>query len=356
MAIVVLMVGTKLGDDTPAILYKSLMNAAWMAPIIMGIIAVIPIYLLMQTVSLYPGKNLMDIIIHLFGKYIGFFVLFILWIEISIAIIIDSAIYTDIIGTMYFNKTPTIVIYGLLMLVCAYGAKRGLEQIGSVAWSLIPYIKGSLFIAFILTLTNGQLDFLFPVFGPGELEVIKQSSMKLSIFTDFLFLFFLIPYIKSSKDFKKGTWIALAIVVVELTIAIASYVLLFDYNSVKLLNYPYHEVIRYLQLGVFSGIETFFFPFWLIATFIRFAAYLYLSALLFGSIFKVKHFEYVIPTLATLIVFIGMIPETPTFTIFNLRVSNIHLTTPIFFFLPCLLWVTAKIKGDFKNEKANTTR
>lgn len=179
VAIVVLMVGTKLGDDTPAILYKSLMNAAWMAPIIMGIIAVIPIYLLMRTVSLYPGKNLMDIIIHLFGKYIGFFVLFVLWIEISIAVIIDSAIYTDIIGTMYFNKTPTIVIYGLLMLVCAYGAKRGLEQIGSVAWSLIPYIKGSLFIALILTLTNGQLGFLFPVFGPGEFEVIKQSSMKL---------------------------------------------------------------------------------------------------------------------------------------------------------------------------------
>lgn len=350
LAIAVFMIGTKVADDTPSLLYKTMENAAWMVPIIIGAISVMPIYLLLKLAALYGNKSLMDIITYAFGKYIGVVVLFILWLIVSAALILDTAIYTDIIETMYFPKTPAIIIYLVLMGVCAYGAKKGLEQIGSIAWAFFPYVKISLFIALILAVFQGNLSFLFPVFGPGKWEIIKESTMNLAIYADFLYLFFLIPYIKTVSAIRKGIWIALCFIVAELAFALITYVMLFDYVSVKLLNYPFHETIRYIQLGFLRNAETLFFPFWLTTTFVRFAVYLYLNAMLFGRLFRIKNFESVIPIMATLIVFIGIIPGSPTFTIFRLRELLIHFTTPVYFTLPLLLWMIALMKGDFRHE------
>jgi spore germination protein KB len=351
IAILLLVFGTKMTDDTPALLYDKLENAAWMAPIITGSLSIIPIYLLLKVLSYYPNKSLMDVIQKTFGKPIGFIIVFSLWFVGSSAVVIDSAIYTDIIGTMYFTRTPTIVLYTILMLVSAYGAKKGIEQIGSVAIAVITYIKISLLIALLLTFFHGQVEFLFPIFGPGKWEIVKESSLKLSIFGDILYIGAIATYIKSSKDFRIGTWISLIILMIEIPVAIAAYLFLFDYESVKMLNYPFHETIRYISVGFLSNLETFFFPFWLVATFIRFSIYLYLSAIIFGWLFKIKEFGHIIPTLATLFVVLGMIPETPTFSIFYIREKVLNIITPFFFFLPILLWIVAKFKGVYHNEK-----
>ncbi|WP_404452402.1 spore germination protein [Virgibacillus necropolis] len=350
-AIILLTIGTKLADDLPALLYKPLYTAAWMTPFISGIVAIVPIYLLIKTMMYYKEKNLLEIFVHLFGKYLGFTVIFALWVIGSFTIIIDSAIYTDIIGTMYFTRTPTVILYFVLIAVCAYGAKRGLEQIGSVARSLLPYIKLSIFVALVLTMIQGNIAFIFPLFGPGVWEVLKESTLRLSIYGDILYLCLLTPYIRNLNDFKKGTWIAFIILIAELTLAIFAYLILFDYESVRMLNYPFHEVIRYINFGFLTNVETFFFPFWLIATFIRFAVYLYINGILFGRLFRIKEFEHTIPTLATLFLLLGMMIENQPIALSQVRDNILMFVTPVFIGLPCIMWIVAKLKGDYKNEK-----
>ncbi|WP_180968276.1 GerAB/ArcD/ProY family transporter [Cytobacillus massiliigabonensis] len=355
IAIIILSIGTKLTDDTTVILYKQIENAAWMSPFVIGALSIIPIYLLIKVLNIYESKNLADVINHLFGRFIGFFILMILWLILFSALTIDSAVYTDIISTMYFDKTPAIMIYALLMFVSAFGAKKGIEHIGSVAWSVIFWIKFSLLAALILTLMQGEYLFLFPIFGNGVWDIVKESSYRTSINADFLYLGLIYPYLKSKKDFKKGTWIALLFIVTEVSISLAAFVMLFDYKGIQMMDFPFHETIRYIQVGFLENIETFFFPFWLIASFIRFSFYLYMVAILFGSLFTIKNFEHLLPIIATLVVFLGIIPENPTFTIFNLRENLLFITTPIFIFLPCLLWAAAKFKGDFKHEKTKAS-
>lgn len=344
--IAIFLIGIKTADDVPAIIFDSLKNAGWIGVLISGLVAALPLFLLMHIAKKYQSKSLIDMIHHLFGKYIGFFILFFLWAIGFFYIVLDTATYTDIISTMYYTNTPPIVLYAILVGVAAYGAKKGLEQIGSVSWSIFPYVQASLLFAIVLTIGQGNFDFIFPVFGPGEWELMKESVMKVSIYVDFLYLFILFPYVKSTKDFKKGTWIAFVIIVFNLAISMASYVMLFDYNAVMSLNYPFHEAIRSISLGFLSSLETLFFPFWLIAAFLKFAIYFYINILLFGKIFRIKHFEYVIPSFAVLILFLGLIPESPTFTILHMKELIGKILSPMFFFLPIIMWVLAKFKGD----------
>ena len=123
-AIAILMVGSKAMEDTPAMLYAHVKSAAWMVPIITGAIF-IPLYLLLKTFSVHQSKNLFQLIQHLFGKYIGYFICLAIFLINSAAISFDSRTYTDIIRTYYFTTTPNLIIYALLMSVCAYGAKKG---------------------------------------------------------------------------------------------------------------------------------------------------------------------------------------------------------------------------------------
>lgn len=340
------LIGIKSMDDIPAMLFNSLKNAGWIGPLISAVFAVLPIYLLLNLAKKYPGEGFISITFHLLGKYLGFFVLFFLWGFGFIYIVFDTATYTDIISTMYYMKTPPIVIYILLVGVAAYGAKKGLEQIGSVAWSVFPYLQVSLLFAITLTIMHGNADFLFPLLGSGEWILIKESAMTVSLYVDFIYLAILIPYIKSTNDFKRGTWIAFFLIVFNLTVSMISYVMFFDYNTAASLNYPYHEAIRSIRLGFIGNMETFFFPFWLVASLVKFSIYFYINTLLFGKLFRIKHFEYIIPGFATLVLFLGSIPETPIFTVFHLREVVGNIFSPVFFFLPIALWVISKFKGE----------
>ena len=354
-AILAMTIGPKYGDDTPAILYQRLETAAWMAPVIIGAISIIPLYLLIKVLGAYKKKGLGEIIEHLFGKVFGFLLLAFLWIIGFVGIVFDTAIYTDIIGIMYFSETPILPIYAVLIIVCAYGAKKGLEQIGSVAWSTLFWVKISLFIVLMIIILQGEKAFLFPFFGPGKWEVVKQSTFKTSIYADFLFIALIYPFVSSKKAYSKGTWIALIFIVVEQAISLIGFMMLFDFHGAKNMNFPFHEAIRYIHIGFLPNIETFFFPFWIVASFIRFSFYLYLCAILFGYLFKIKHFEHLIPIIATLVLSVGMIPENPTNIIFNLRDMYLNILTPIFIILPFIIWLLAKFKGAFKNENTESS-
>src|SRR5690625_6017803 len=104
-----------------------------------------------------------------------------------------------------------------------------------------------------------------------------------------------------------------------MSISLFAYILLFDFETVRALNLPYQEVISFLHIGFLTNIEMFFFPFWLIATFIRFSIYLYMNALIFRNIFKFKDTDYIIPILATLVVTLYMILENAIYSLFFFR-------------------------------------
>ncbi|HWO75339.1 MAG TPA: endospore germination permease [Bacillus sp. (in: firmicutes)] len=351
VSILIILVGLRLADDTPVLITTDAKNAGWIIPLISGVISIIPVFLLVQVFSVHREKNLFQILIHLFGKWLGTAVCFILFILGLIGFTSEASVYTDIIGTMYFSKTPTILIYSILMVVSVYGARKGLLHIGSVSWLVIFYVKIALFISLILSFTKGNYLYIFPIFGEGLGEIVKEGASKISIYIDFLlFIGFIVPLFQNFHQFKKGTKIALIIVSIELSVAVLSYIMLFDYVTVSKLNFPFHETIRYISFGFITNIETFFFPFWLIATFLKFSAYLHIVTLMFAQIFKIKRTERLIPLFAVAVLFLGMLPETPTFTIFSLRDQLFDFTSSLFFILPCVMWIFAKIKGDFKNE------
>jgi hypothetical protein len=72
-SILMLCMGIKATDSTPTIFCKSAMNAGWMVPIVSSFIALASISCLMVLFKKYKDKNLVELIYHLTGRYVGFF-------------------------------------------------------------------------------------------------------------------------------------------------------------------------------------------------------------------------------------------------------------------------------------------
>ncbi|MGF6952230.1 spore germination protein KB [Neobacillus sp. B4I6] len=351
VSIAILMVGAKVSEDTPAKLYNQVQNAAWMIPIIAAGISFILLFLLIKTMSLFQDKNLFSVIQKLLGRYIGFFVCLLILVINSFSISFDSRTYTNIIKTFYFPTTPNVIIYALLMAVSTYGAKKGIQHIGSVAYLIIFYAVLSLYLALFLSTQESSIQSLLPIWGSGKLEILKQGTLNLSLFSELLLFAMITPYIKSSKEFRKGIWIALVYVCFQLSVAIMVYICLLD-TSLQGIGYPFHTAIRFISLGTFiPNIEIVFFVIWLLAAFIRFTAFLYINALMFGHLFKIKDFEFLIPSLATLYLLIGSIPESAIEVILGIKPIISYASGSAFITIPIILWLVALVKGEFKHAK-----
>ncbi|MFZ7942893.1 MULTISPECIES: GerAB/ArcD/ProY family transporter [Bacillaceae] len=349
VSIAILMVSLKATENAPTLLFNKVQNAAWMLPVLSAGIFFIPLFLLLKTMSLFQGKNLVFVIQKLLGKYIGFFICLFIFVISSLGMSFESRSYTDIIRAFYFSTTPTPVLYAIFMAVCAYGAKKGIQHVGSVAYLLIFYVIISFFVALGLSTQDSNIQAMLPIWGTGKLEIITKSAQSLNLCAEFFLLTMFIPYITSNKDFRKGTWIAYISVSIQVSAATLLFICMFD-QSLGGIGYPFHTAIRYISLGSYiPNIEIIFFIIWIISAFIRFTAFLYINALVFGHLFKIKDFEFLIPSLATIYLLIGILPESPPEVIFNWRQMVQTIIGPSFGAISLILWLAAVVKGEFKH-------
>ncbi|WP_338470597.1 GerAB/ArcD/ProY family transporter [Niallia sp. XMNu-256] len=355
IAIMISVIGAKATEDTPVGIYNQVQNAAWMIPILTGILFILPLFLLLKTLSLFEGKGLFQGIQLIFGKSIGFVVCLIVFFMHTSVVSFDARTYSDIIRSFYFPTTPYLVISGILMFVCAYGAKKGIEHIGSVAYLVVFYLMISLSVAWMLSLQDTSLDAIFPLLGTGGMEILKTSTLRFNLYVEFIVAALLIPYMASMKEFKKGTWFTLFFMIILLSSSILVYVCLFD-RSIDAIGFPFHTLIRYISLGNFlSNVEVLFFPVWIIGSFIRFSVAIYFGALMFGQIFKIKDFEYLIPALTLIYLLIGFIPEAPADVSVDYKPIIRDIAGYTYVTLAFLIWIVALLKGDFKHAKKKTS-
>ena len=64
------------------------------------------------------------------------------------------------------------------MFVCAYGAKKGLQHIGSVAWIVLFYALVSIYLALVLSLQDSNIEGHFSYFGSRNTRNIKDKFTK----------------------------------------------------------------------------------------------------------------------------------------------------------------------------------
>jgi spore germination protein KB len=345
-SLITLMIGLKVTDMNTTRLVEDTFNAAWMVIIGSFVIILPSIVVLNHVLKIYKRKNLMEILQLAMGRPIAFGLGFILLFFLLINTSIESRSYSDQLLTMNFPKTPLFILYTAFLMICLWGAKKGWEALGSVAWMIFPYITLALGLLVFLLAKDSVLNRIFPLFGTGKWEVAKASFNNVSIYAEAFYVSMLYPYVKDHKTYTRGLFGSLAYTVLVMVTLYLCYILVFDYRSVGKITYPFNEATRLVSIGrAITNIETFFLTFWLLAVIVKFAVYIYLVSMLFGYVFNIKEFEHTLIPMTILILLLGMFPANQIDNIFIYKQKIIMYSKYLLLFLPPLLWIILKVKA-----------
>ncbi|WP_096154941.1 MULTISPECIES: GerAB/ArcD/ProY family transporter [Bacillus] len=346
-ALILITIGLKQTDITPSILFPVGKTATWLMPIISGLMITFIVLVLIALLKKYKDKNLIEVSYIVTGKFFGFLIGVCLFIFILMTTVIYFRSHADIMGTLYFPKTPTPFLLFLFLLISWFIANRGIEAIGRTSWLTVPYIKLAFAGLILLVFTSLQWRNIFPLAGPGFYPLMFKSTKYSYLFAEVIFFTILYPFVRSHKEFKLASLIGIGIATAELVVFYIVYLMLYDFPSIEYIAFPFQQLARIVDLGpIFGNTEAFFIGFWAIAAITRLAIYLFLTTVTFTSTLRIKEFEPLILPFAGVVFFLALLPVANSDSVLFLQ-NNVlyHSNWLLLLGLPLILWVVDQVKS-----------
>lgn len=204
-------------------------SSAWLNTIYICIIAILFTYLIVRLFKNFPNLDILDISNYLGGKFLKVIIgimYIMLFIVISVLLIRN---FSESLKIIYFNSSPIVFLIAFFVVSSCIANKYGIKVIAKVNLILAPII----FISIILILFASAKGFTFqrllPILGYGFNETFFSGLTNIFGFSGLAYIFFLQPFLKSYKDFKKVSIISFIISSIYLFLSVICLLLVFSF-------------------------------------------------------------------------------------------------------------------------------
>lgn len=325
---------------------------AWIS-ILAAMALALPVYLIYcRIISLFPGKDLMEILELNFGKILGKIItLFYIWFAFHLGALVTRN-FGEFIITVALPETPMIVpiiVYGLL---CIWGVKAGIETLAKCAEYFAVFVFALLIIYSFLAIPTMDGSNFFPVMGQG---FIKAMSGTLSAFTypfgeTVIFLMVFSAFPNKGSSYKSYLWSLLIAGIMIAYIALRNTMILGPY-TLEAVYFPAYTAISRINIGNFlQRIEIGVTIVFLLCGFIKTSICLLGAAKGMSRVFGFDDYRI-------LVMPIGLMMITLSYTVYRSIMEMFQWAFDIWpyyaiFFqavLPFFIWIFIEIKERIKN-------
>lgn len=336
--------------NIPNIILQSSGSSAWLNIIFIGIIAILFVKIICQIFNKFPSQDIVDVAKFAGGNTFKTIVGIIYMLFFLIYNIFCISYFANALLLIYFPSTPVIVLIMLFIFPIMIMAKYGLKSISSVNLVFIPFVLLSVFILFFGSADNFVFERLFPILGLGIKETFLYGLTNLFSFLGLAYLFFINPYLKDSKDFKKISYISVIISFIYLFLAIFCLLLSFSFITSNEQLFSLYLLTRLLQFGNFlQRVDAIFILLWIFNTFCFCSFGCFYIMQIFKKLTNIKNSKILIYPLSA-ITFCGAL-------VFN-NIASIkyitqffykYISLPIIFILSPIILILANLK--YKKQK-----
>lgn len=288
---------------TPAAVASRAKNDAWMVPLISMGIGIIVIWLYMNIVSLYPNKNIFEIIEIVLGKWVGMiatiFIIFVSLISVS-----QLTWYVgNFMTTHILVDTPIYAIHIIYLVVIIYGARLGLETMARSSELIFPVIVLLFVLVILLVSPQSKYENLQPLFEYGVKPILSSSIFEITILCLPLIILLTIPstWTNSLKDYKKSFFIGYIIGGFIIFITVLFCLLVLSYKTTSQSQFPTYLLAKKVNvLQFFQRLEPIIAVIWIVSIFYRTFLYMYTTLKGLTHIFGLKNYKYITTALGIL--------------------------------------------------------
>lgn len=231
----------------------------WISFLIGAVMSVPFIFIYSAIQKLYPGQNLFNIFISVFGKVGGkiFTAIFLIYVIYLGATSVRSC--SELIKVLNLTKTPIIAIMAFIILLCIMMARCGINIIGKTTLYLFPIIITITITTFFLSLPFSDPTNILPIAIEEKSELFKKCFTSGSItFGEF---FVLTTVMTRDKDEKSNFWPLIATLGITALFAVLIFIrniIVLGHRSYGVFYYPSYESVSVISNGTFlSRIEIF---------------------------------------------------------------------------------------------------
>lgn len=223
-------------------------SAGWMLPIIITIIAVVYFAIVVKLYENLGSLDLIDISAGIGGRafkvIIGLFISVYLILTVSVFL----GIFSQTLKIISLDKSPLVYVEILFFVGMLASAYYGIEVVARINAFLVPIVIIGFVLVTLGVIPEFKVNNLFPVLGEGFTSIAKGSIVKLSVFSSFIILFLMVPFLKK-KYLKRVGFLYILISGLLLIWSTLSFILVFPYEIAVDMKVPIFQMARHISFG-----------------------------------------------------------------------------------------------------------
>ena len=318
----------------------------WVVIILAGLVSVLNYYVISRLAKRFPEYTMVEIMKSVAGKYIGYIMVFIVWLYIILVGAMSLRIAGEVVKMSLLLKTPAEIIIITLLLPIMWLARGGVEPITRFFEVVFPIVIIALAFIIIFALPMTDFSNILPILRSSPSKLFTGIFKVMYSFSGYEFVMLIIPFIRNPKNIFKPGLIALSIVTVVYTVLVILSLGKFGIIDVKLLIWPTLSMIRSIEVpGSFvERLEGVVMSQWILLAFTTLAPLAYGLAVIMSRAFGHKEFKhfctFVIPPLYLISLFPNNIVEAYKY----LDYITSYLGTLSMFLFPITLLIVSSIR------------
>jgi len=304
-----------------------------------------------RVIRLYPGLNLFEILIKIFGAVFGRILsfIFVFYAIHRASIVIHT--YVDFIHIFSMDQTPEILTVTFIILLSIWSVKSGPENIARVSRFTWTIVAASVVLTFIIAVKDMDLNNLKPVMetDPKSLLSVAFSLCMLPLGEIIVCLSFFSAV--DSKVNPSKTFIV-SLVTFALVVLISTFrnILVLGIPTALLFYYPSYQAVSIISIGdFFSRVEVLIGVNLLLGGFIKICIFLYASSLGVTKIINIQDQKMAVVPCGLLIATLSTILYTNSQQVVEwYKVIQIY-SIPFELIFPMIIWIGAEIQNKIKS-------
>lgn len=321
---------------------------AWLADLLGSLLAVPLYFIYARLLSIFPGLGLFEVAEKVFGKIGSYFIILpYVWYGFHLGAIALRN-FTEFIKILTMPETPQYAIGSLMIIVCIWATRAGLEVIGRWVCIILPVIITAIIVVSLLAVPLYKPEHLLPILNNNWGTIADGAFTTFSFPMAEVILFtILLGNMRQGSSPKKVLFMSLLIGCAVVTWVGLRSVMTLGEANIQSLYYASYSTVGLINVGDFiQRIEVSVSVVFIFSGFIKICICLYTTSCGLTRMFKLKEERTLTAPLGVLMMVFSLFLFSDTMEMF-IWASKIYkfYALPFQVIIPIILWISAEIKS-----------
>lgn len=295
----------------PGELARVAATGGWAVALLSSAIFLILLFFILKICENSMETDLISMAESILGRPLMLIFSFIVAISFLAKGALSLRVTSEIIVTALPFNLPLFACLVLLIFASFLSAFKGKEGIIRLHACFVPLILAAFVFVIALSISPKNLSNLYPIFGFGAKEIVKDGIKYTGIYSDIIYIFLLSPHVKNKKVMRRATIWGALVAAISIILVTLSYIAAVPYPASTKLFMPIYQVSRLIGKGANSqGYEAFLLPVWIISSLLYISLSVYFSAFFISRSLRIKKDKAVLIPAGLAIFLIALMPRT----------------------------------------------